>query len=161
MISGRVTGQAELRHVQALIRTTPQRMIAQIAVALRPELRKVQPEVKAEAAGTLPKRGGYATIMAGSVGATTSVRVAGDSVNARVRVSAKGKREERDVAAVNRGRLRHPTRGTVRRRRADWVWDTTRVPPGFVTRVISRTEDRAERVAKEARDDAADRIVRG
>lgn len=155
MISGRVKGQAELRHVQGLITTSPQVMQAQMAAGMRVEIRKVQPEVKVEAGATLPQRGGYARVMAAAVKAATSVRQAGNRISASADVSAKGRREDRDVATVNRGGLRHPLYGNRRH------WFTTRVRPGFVTRVIDRTRDRIVDVVKDARDDAANRIVRG
>src|SRR5690606_4888576 len=110
MIHTRASGQAELRHVQGIIRVAPAQIQAQMAAGARKVLKQVEPEVKAES-GTLPKRGGYAGVMAAAVKAATSVRQAGNRITARVTVSAKGKKEDRDVAAVNLGQLRHPVFG--------------------------------------------------
>lgn len=154
MIGGGVKGQAELRHVQGLLTVSPQRLQANMVTGIRGEMRKVQPEVKTEA-GTLPKRGGYARVMAAAIKAATSVRTAGHVIRASVKVSAQGKAAERDVATINAGRLRHP----LFRNRKHWF--TTRVRPGFVTRPVKRLEDRITDVARNARDDVAGKIVRG
>lgn len=154
MLHSRVKGKTEIRHVQGLIRIAPAQIQAQIARSVRPIMRRIEPEVKTEA-GTLPRRGGYAPLMARAVRVRTQVRQSGHRIIARADVSARGKREERDVRAVNAGILRHPVFG---RRK---VWRVTNVLPGFVNRPIDRARDRIVDAVKEARDDAAERIVRG
>lgn len=155
MLSGRVTGQAELRHVQGQITVALPKLIKKATPGVRAEIRKLQPDIKAEAAATLPHRGGYAVVMSRSVGAKTSVKATTTRIVATADVSARGKAEDRDVAAVNRGRLRHPFFRNRRR------WYTTTVLPGFVDRPIDRAGERIADVVRKARDDVADEIVRG
>lgn len=153
MLNGSVKGRAELRHVQGLITTSPQRLQQDLAVGVRNVVRQIPAEVKAETA-TLPKRGGYAALLAAAIRTTTRVTT-GAVIKAAVTVSAQGRREQRDVSSVNLGRLRHPVWGNRK------VWATTRVLPGFVTRPIDRARDRIVDVARDARDELANRIVRG
>lgn len=155
MLSGRVSGQAELRHVQGQITVALPNLIKKATPGVRREMRGIQPDIKAEAAKSLPTRGGYAVVMSRSVGARTSVRATSTRIVATADVSARGKAEDRDVAAVNRGRLRHPLFRNRRR------WYTTTVVPGFVDRPIDRAGDRIADVVRKARDDVADGIVRG
>jgi hypothetical protein len=156
MISGKVTGQAELRHVQAQLVVAMPNIIKKAIPGVRAEMRKVQPEVKAEAAGTLPKRGGYAVVMSRSVKAKTAVKATAARIVASADVSARGKGEDRDVSAVDKGRLRHPVFGHRRH-----PWKVTAVPPGFVTRVVDRREEGITDVVRKARDEVANEIVRG
>lgn len=155
MLTGKVSGQAELRHVQAQLTVAMPRIIKQATPGVRREMRKLQPDVKAEAAKTLPHGGGYALVMSRSVQAKTSVRSTAMRIIATADVSARGKGEDRDVSAVNRGRLRHPLFGRKRH------WFTTTVLPGFVDRPVDRAGDRIAEVVRDARDDVADKIVRG
>jgi hypothetical protein len=94
--------------------------------------------------------------MGAAVGVRTSVRATTVRIVGTANVSARGKTEERDVAAVNRGRLRHPVFG---RRRAPWK--TTTVVRGFVDRPINKAGDRITDAVRKARDSVADEIVRG
>lgn len=156
MLSGRVTGQAELRHVQGQITVAMPKLIKRATPGVRGEMRKIQPEVKAEAALTLPHWGGYSEIMGAAVGAKTTTRATTLKIVGTADVSARGKAEQRDVAAVNRGRLRHPVFG---RRRSPWR--VTVVLPGFVDRPIDRAGERIAEVVRDARDSVVNDIVRG
>lgn len=155
MLTGRVTGQAELRHVQGKITVALPKLIAKATPGVRREMRALQPDIKSEAATSLPHRGGYAVVMSRSVGAKTAVKATTTRIVATADVSARGKKEDRDVSAVNRGRLRHPL---FRSRRK---WYTTTVLPGFVDRPIDRAGERIADVVRDARDSVADDIVRG
>lgn len=126
MIRGGTTGAAELRHVARLVEKIRVRDLkVELSRAQREAFRPLQPAIKAEAA-TLPS--GYAPTMIRAV--KVSVRRRGLETFAVV--YARGKRELRDVAAVNRGTLRHP----LFRNRNHWF--TTRVRPGFVERPVRR-----------------------
>lgn len=155
MLSGRVTGQAELRHVQGQITVALPKLIKKATPGVRREMDKLEPDVQAEAGVTLPAQGGYGLVMERSVRAKTTVKATAKRIVATGDVSARGKREDRDVAAVNRGRLRHP----LFRNRLHWY--TTTVLPGFVDRPIDRAGERIADVVRDARDDVADEIVRG
>jgi len=82
----------------------------------------------------LPKRGGYAAVMARAVKVSVTTGLGRNALNARV--YAVGKGEERDVRSVNSGVLRHPKFG----HRSHWY--TTRVRSGFVDRPVLVLSDR-------------------
>jgi len=152
MLHGDVGGRAELRHVQGLLLGSGVDLEKRLLAETRKALRPTQAEVKASAA-RLPS--GYAPTMARSVRAATRVTASADGVRGQVRVSARGKRENRDVASINLGRLRHPLFG----RRLHWY--NTTVKPRFVADPIDRLRDRIGDGAERAANDTGDRIVRG
>lgn len=153
MLTGRVSGQAQIRHVQGILTTSRAQLQRDMVPGVRQALRPIKPDIIQETS-TLPSRGGYAALLAGAVRVSTSVS-SGAVIKASAKVTAKGKREERDVNIVNAGRLRHPVFGNRK------VWRTTRVRPGFITRPIDRARDRVVDVAIKARDSLANNIVRG
>lgn len=134
----------ELRRVAASLRKAEYRDLAQeLRKSQRQALKPLQPEIKAEALASLPKRGGYNRIMARSVKVTVLTRLSGGPV-VRAHIYASGKREHRDVAAVNAGRLRHPLFGNRRH------WYETGVAPGLVWRAVGRVEDSVVRESADA-----------
>lgn len=113
-------------------------------------------EIPAQAFARMPKRGGYAALLEAST--RVDIRIMTTSlVKATVKVSAMGKREERDVAARNKGSLRHPTFGNKSRK----GWKTQRVTPGFVDDPLDDAKRRVAKAAKEARDATATNILKG
>src|SRR5258705_1534073 len=102
-----ISGGPELRYVAAKLRKAAAR---DLTIELRKGQRKayapLQKEIKAEAAATLPKRGGYAAIMSKAVKVSVSTKLRGGAV-ITARVYARGKQELRDVKLVNDGVLRH------------------------------------------------------
>lgn len=163
MLTGRVTGQAKIRHVQGILASSQAQLQKDMVPGVRAALRPLKPDVQREAL-TLPKRGGLAALISSSVRVTTNVS-SGSTIKATAVVTGKGKRQERDVAALNKGWFRHPIYGRYRRlksgeRQAN-PWKPQRARPGFITRPIDRTRDRIVDVAIKARDNQADRIVRG
>ena len=152
MLTGSVGGRAELRHVQGLLTRSPADLHARLLKETRAAMRPTQAQVKTSAA-RLPS--GYAPTMARSVRVATRVTSAGSAVKGTVRVSARGRREKRDVRTINAGRLRHPLFG----RRLHWF--TTTVKPRFVSDPIVLLRDRIGDGAERAANDTADEIVRG
>lgn len=150
-----VGSSAELRHVARLLRQAAARDITrEFRQGQRKAFRPLQAEIKAEAAATLPTRGGYAALMAKAVRVTVSVLPRGKAV-ITARVFARGKVEHRDVRAVNRGVLRHPVFGN----RTNWT--VTNVRPGFVDRPADRVADRVLDESAEALGRVLQRIARG
>jgi hypothetical protein len=151
MLSMSVGGAAELRYIAARLRKTA-------AVGLRKELGKAQrqafrpleKEIKGEAGVSLPS--GYAPPMARTVKVSVSTRLGEMAVTARI--FARGRKELRDVASVNRGLLRHPLFGNRR------YWFRQGVRPGFVDRPVRRLEDRIVRESRDALERVANEIVR-
>jgi hypothetical protein len=66
-----------------------------------------------------------------------------------LRVAAKGRKELRDAAAVDRGRLRHPLFGNRK------LWYTTKVKPGFASGALEETQDQIA----DAVGDAIDTVI--
>lgn len=155
MITGKVGGRAELRHVQRILTASPARLHRDLLAGTREALRPLKPDVVAMAGKRMPS--GYGPTLAGATRVQNVVTSSGDRIKARVTVSAKGKREERDVAAKDKGILRHPLFGS----RKKGHWFDQRVRPGFVSEPVDRARDRIVDEAREAANDVADEIARG
>jgi hypothetical protein len=80
-------------------------------------------KAKANAAATLPRRGGLAARVA-AANLSTRVRTGGDP---GVRIVAKSGRQKVDVARIDEGTVRHPTFGRGR-------WQSQSVTPGWFTK---------------------------
>ena len=149
-----VTGSAELRHVAALLRKAHAvDLEKELKASQRAAVRPLSREIKAEAALLLPKRGGYAGTMSRAIRVTTSVGLGRGTLTARI--FARGKKELRDVAAVNAGRIRHPLFG----QRSHWY--VTSAVPGFVDRPVARLIDRVRDEALDGVDRVLQKIARG
>lgn len=114
---------------QAAIRQLRRELNAATRIAVRP----LEREIKASAARMLPKRGGYAGIMSRAVKVTTHRR----GMDFYAIIYARGKKDLRDVRAVDLGRLKHPVFGRWRHR-----VPPTLVPRGFVMIPVRKLEDR-------------------
>ena len=130
------TTASELRYLAAKFEKAAKVDLSRaLAKARRDAVKPLQKEIKAEAAATLPKRGSYNLVMSRAV----KVSVLGANNAGRpmtIKIYARGKAEERDVKAVNAGRLRHPVFGVWRRR-----VPPTLVRPGFVDRPLKKLAD--------------------
>lgn len=105
-------------------------------------------EAKDNAARVLPKRGGLNQFVAKS---RLSARTRGGK-NPGVRiVASKG---SSDIAAIDRGRLRHPVFGNRK------VWVTQRVTPGWFTDPMEKGERHAQKELLDVLDDVKDKIKR-
>ena len=149
-----MTSGAELRYVAGLLRKAAARdLTRELRKGQRQAFKPLQPEIKAEALATLPKRGGYAATMAKAVKVTVTTGVGRNALTARV--YARGKVEHRDVVAVNAGRLRHPVFGHRK------TWKLTRVRPGFVDRPVDKLSDQILKESADAAERVLDSIARG
>lgn len=156
-------GGAELRYVAGKLRKAAARdLTRELRSGQRKAFRPLQPEIKAEAAATLPKRGGYAAVMSRAV--KVSVRTGFGPNALTARIYARGKTEARDVVAVNDGILRHKLFGKATyRSRAGEIksgWSTTRVRRGFVDRPVDRLADRVLNESAEAAERVLETIAR-
>jgi hypothetical protein len=146
-------GGAELRYVAGKLRKAAARdLTRELRSGQRKAFRPLQPEIKAEAAATLPKRGGYAGIMSRAV--KVSVRTGFGPNALTARIYARGKVESRDVVAVNDGLLRHPRFG----HRSHWY--AQRIRRGFVDRPVDRVADRVLNESAEAAERVLQQIAR-
>lgn len=158
-----LTGGPELRYVAHLLRKAALGDLEKKRrQAQRDAVKPLQREIKAEAAESLPKAGGYAATMARTV--RVSVRFGGSGAPVlQARVYATGKGELRDVRRVNAGTLRHPVFGRFRMTAKGWKpnqWKVTRVRPGFVTRPAERTWDAVFKASDEAHRQYLEMIAR-
>lgn len=147
-----VRGGAELRYVAGRLRKAAARdLTRELRQGQRDAVKPLQKEIKASAALTLPKHGGYAAIMSRTVKVATRVGIRAGTVTARI--YARGKTELRDVVAVNAGILRHPVYGHRTR------WSTTQVPPRFVDepvdRLFNRVVDESDQAVRRVLDSIA------
>lgn len=155
MLSGKVTGQAELRRVQTILTVeAPADLRKDLTTGTRDALAPLKKDVPAEALVKLPHRGGHAPLLARALTVTTRV-TGGRTVRASVKVSAKGKSEDRDVSSLNRGVLRHKLFGNRHH------WYRQRVTRGLVDDPMDRARDRVVDNARDAANDYADKIVKG
>lgn len=153
MLTGNIQGRAELRRVQGLLSGAPKELRADVGKRMRGALSPLKREIPA-AASRLPHAGGYAAVLAKATKVEIRITSAG-SVKGSIKVSAAGKKEGRDVPAVNRGILRHPVFGD----RSHWVRQA--VKPRFVDDPVEKAADRVAEAVRDARDDIADHILRG
>lgn len=129
-------------------------LLAGIRVAVKPVL----DDVRVSAVEVLPKRGGLAARVAGSHFAVSSL-LSGN--NARVRVVGKS---GYNIAAMNRGRLRHPVFDTKLRHPVFGttkvkVWVTQSVTPGWFDDPVRKAADAGMRDAVLAVVDSVSRKV--
>jgi hypothetical protein len=92
----------------------------ELADGLRRGVRRIPRELRRAALGRLPFHGGLAEDVANGMRFRTRV-----SVGRNPSLSIRGSWPGHDVAALNRGRARHPVFGNRK------VWRTTTVKPGF------------------------------
>ncbi len=111
--------------------------------------RPLKADAKASAAATLPHRGGLADLVAAS---KLSTRTRGGGNRVGVRIVATGKKV-RDVAAMDRGRLRRPTFGHK-------PWVTQQVEPGWFTKPMEAGADKVRREILQAMEKVARLIAR-
>jgi hypothetical protein len=154
-VRGSVAGRAQLREVITKLEVSaPAELEKRILTGTREAVKEVKPKIVAAALAKLPKRKGYAALVARSIKVSSRV-TGGKTVVAVIRATASGKRENRDLPALNRGILRHPFMGNRRR------WYTQRVKPGVVDDPIDETRDQIIEVAQDAANAYRDSIVRG
>lgn len=145
-----ITGGTELRYVAGRLRKAAARdLTRELRTSQRDAVKPLQREIKDYALLILPKRGGYAAIMSKAVRVSIGVGIRAGTLTARVH--ARGKKEARDVVAVNNGILRHPGLGG----RKSEKWYTTRVTRGFVDKPV---DDLADRILEKSAE-GAERVL--
>jgi hypothetical protein len=151
-MASRVTGQAQLRAVEARLSAAGPRLSKENAQALAKVAPDIPRHIRAEVPSHLPRRNGYAALLAGDLEFQANIKV---GYGMTMTVWANGKRERRDVPAINRGVLRHPLPNNVRTR-----WYVTRVRKGFVDDGIRKAEPLIVRSIRNAAEKVAKEIVR-
>lgn len=147
-----VRGAQALRREAARYRTEARRLPRDLRRAAERALDVIPPLVRAEVPRVVPAR--YGRILGPALRFSKTVRLV-RAGGVGMTVSAQGRREQRDVRAINAGRLRHPVYGNRQ------VWVAQRVPRGLVDTPFRKAEPViVDRLAK-VRDDLHDRLARG
>lgn len=144
----RIEGADQLRDLSKLLKETGDK-------ALRKELmrgiqrggKKMKPHVRVAALRELPKKGGLNEFVAD---AKVSVRTRSGK-NAGVRLV--GAKKGHDLAAIDRGRLRHPVFGR--------GWVNQSIEPGWWSKTLPDHADEVRAEIVTALDDVARRLARG
>lgn len=153
-MSVRITGSAQLHQVMQRLKETGNEGLGKgMAAGLRLAAESLKPAVLAEVPRSMPGR--YAAVLSRSLQFRISVRDFKHVARATWRVYGDGRREKRDVPALNRGVLRHPLFGN----REYWV--DQRVRRGFVDRPADRLAPAVRREMQVVIDKVADKITKG
>ncbi|HEY9417120.1 MAG TPA: hypothetical protein VIQ30_20370 [Pseudonocardia sp.] len=170
-MSVRVGGGGQLHTLRQTLRDIgDQGLGKQLGRGLRKAGAKFGPEVRAEALKVMPKRGGYAEVLAKSLRFRTAVRETRHTAWVTFRVYGDGRKERRDVPQLNRGILRHPVYGRSRplKNHARYKatsqmnpWVAQKVRKGFVDRPVDRLAPEVAREMRQVVDWVADQIKRG
>lgn len=132
-----VLGVARLRELAARIRVEGRKDLArQMASAISKGIDPLRDSIRASAAETMPRRGGYNATFTKSLRFRTSQGGSGDSARVSLASYGDGQSERRDIRALEAGRLRHPVFGRSRAgaRKGERVanpWAVTSIRAGF------------------------------
>jgi hypothetical protein len=156
-VRGSIKGRVELRAVVTQLEIeAPAQLEKDLLAGTRKAVSGpvIKKDVQAAAIAKLPKRNGYAPLLAKSV--KVDVRTTGGKIiRSNVQVTASGKRENRDLPSLNRGILRAPLFGNRRH------WHAQRVAHGLIDEPFDLARDRAVANAQDAADAYVRAIGRG
>src|SRR5262245_51096378 len=146
-------GPAELRRAAAdLRRASRTELTRKIVRAIDRSLTPIARAIRADVPVKMPS--GYAPTLSRSLHTDKQVRTTRNAT-VSLRVWARGKVIERDVEALDDGRLRHPLYGNRHR------WFTTSTPPGLVSEPWALGQDGVVRAVDEAIDEMVRELERG
>ena len=146
----RVDGAERLAKVAgAIARNTPNTLRKELLRGMRAAAKPAVKHVKEAAVRDLPHAGGMGQFAKKStIGVRT--RTSGEGAGVRIIAVKKG----HDVAAIDRGRLRHPTFGNKK------SWHTQSVKPGFFSDTITNERDEMQIEMLRSMDDFLQEIQR-
>lgn len=145
-----VTGAAELQRLSLRLREAGDGSLnRKLRHGVTDAVRPLKREVVAGLPTYMPNR--YASVLAGSLKLRTDA--AGEAV--RITATAKGRRKQRAVPAINDGILRHPTYGNRKR------WSAQRIRRGFFTQPMRRGGPAIKRRIERVMEDVTQKIARG
>ena len=143
------TPPAEIRRIAALMREQHRTRQRQFNAELREQMRPLERAIRESTPEYMPS--GYEPTIVKAIRVRTLIRQTG----IRARVMAMGRSEQRDVAALNAGLLRHKLFGNPLR----WFSQHTRA--GFVDNPVRRAADEVYRGLEDVCDRIRQRIERG
>jgi creatinine amidohydrolase/Fe(II)-dependent formamide hydrolase-like protein len=150
MLEMSIRGAAELREVAALLRAEQRLLQRNVNQGTRKAVKPLERAIRAEIPLRMPRR--YAGVLEGALKVVTSLRGAGLTLT----IKAAGLKSNRDVAARDRGSLRHPVFGRATKR-----WVDQRITPGFVANPIRATADEVYRELDKVAEGVRERVERG
>jgi hypothetical protein len=164
----RIEGADALHKVSAQIFREGKRNIArEMGTALSKAADPLKVSIRASAAETMPKTGGYSGVFSKSLRFRLERRNGVQQASASLITYADGAGERRDIRALEAGRLRHPVFGRSRRvgsgiqkgnRKAN-PWAVTSVRAGFHKRGTAHAMDDAQKQLGKVIDDYAERLI--
>jgi hypothetical protein len=158
-----VRGAVQLRDVARAIRTAERADLRkEMLRALRTATKPLATAIREGIPASVPS--GYAAVLLPATRVTTKTKTSGWPA-VTVTAMAKGRKDERDLRAVNAGKLRHPVFGRIRRTRRtpggkSMPWVLQRVPGGFFDRAVEGHADDVRDAIGEALDVIAEQIAR-
>ncbi len=160
-----ITGGSTLLELRKQLKQVGDRGLGrQMDAGFRRAVRPCTPAVRAEAAKTMPKEGGYARLLAASIRSRLQSRSSRYAARVSVLIFADGKGEKRDLPRINEGRLRHPVYGRYRRvrgRKVERPWVTQRVRPGVVDRPFDQVTPGIQDAMIKVMDDVIAELSKG
>jgi hypothetical protein len=149
MVSITVRGAEKLARVSAAIAQTTPELRKDLLAGLRKPVKPTIADIRQEATGTLPSRGG----LAGNIArARFGVRTRTFGSTAGVRVE--GRWNGHDIAGIDAGLVRKPLFGNRN------SWHSQAVRPGFFTRPVEDAEPEVTRAVLAVVEEFADKIHR-
>lgn len=159
----RIGGVAEILKLSKQIKATGDKGLGrQMSTAVTKAMEPVKLAITASAETTMPS--GYAPTLTRSMKHRVTTRASTRTASVRMVTTAAGEKETRDLPRLEKGELRHPVFGRVRRTRRGLQknpWSTTRVEPGFHRRGTEDAADEAEKALGTVLDDFAARLAKG
>lgn len=163
MVDVRIAGADQLRQLSAHIRATGDKGLGrELGRALDKAIEPVRRAIEAEAEKTMPS--GYRATLTRSLKHRRTLRTSTRQASLRLATFGEGRKERRDLPALNAGQLRHPVFGRARRTKSGPKanpWSVTTIRPGFHERGTERAGAEAERQIGIVLDEFADRLTKG
>lgn len=163
MIDARVLGAQQLREVAKHIRTTGDKGLGrEFGKALEKAVEPVKKAISESAAHTMPS--GYAPTLTRSLKHRRTTKTDTRQATVQLATYGEGRRERRDLPALEAGRLAHPVFGRTRLTRSGPVpnpWVRQRIRAGFHKRGTAKAGDEAEKQILVVVDDFVQRLAEG
>lgn len=155
MIDARVLGAQQLREVARHIRNEGDKGLGrQFGKALEKAVEPIKKSIAESAARTMPS--GYAPTLSRSLKHRRTTKTDTRRGAVRLATYGDGRKERRDLPALEAGKLRHPVFG---RTRSPWVQQ--RIRAGFHKRGIEKAGGEAEKQILVVVDDFVQRLAKG
>lgn len=128
-LSVQVRGAYQLGHVARKLRQAGRRDLQRkLRKGLLAAVEPIKAAVREEVHEVMPS--GYDPVLSASLDLDTKIRTVGELTGLRIEASARGRHQERDVTALERGWLRHPRFGD-----REW-WYAQKIRAGFFSRPL-------------------------